>query len=60
MDGATSLTIDAGDRMLSVGVDLGLGLEPAPNGNIANQGSYGLTAQASEDVLHLSGLRRGV
>ena len=47
-DGATSPTIDAGDPALNVGVDLGFGLEPAPNGNVANQGSYGLTAQASE------------
>ncbi|MFI5348659.1 MAG: right-handed parallel beta-helix repeat-containing protein [Elusimicrobiota bacterium] len=44
MDAAQSLTIDAGDPAE------GVGAEPAPNGGLANQGSYGLTAQASESV----------
>jgi hypothetical protein len=43
-DGAQSPTIDAGDP------SEGVGLEPSPNGGTANQGSYGLTAQASESA----------
>ena len=41
-DGVQSPTIDAGDPAA------GAGSEPAPNGGRANQGSYGLTAEASE------------
>ena len=42
VDGAESPTIDAGDPAE------GVGSEPTPNGGRANQGSYGLTAEASE------------
>ncbi|MFI5360913.1 MAG: right-handed parallel beta-helix repeat-containing protein, partial [Elusimicrobiota bacterium] len=41
-DGAQSLTIDHGDPAEPYAN------EPAPNGNVVNQGSYGDTAQASE------------
>ena len=54
VDGAQSLTIDAGDPAE------GVGLEPSPNGGVANQGSYGLTAQASKSSGRLRGLRRDV
>ncbi|MFA6580128.1 MAG: LamG-like jellyroll fold domain-containing protein, partial [Elusimicrobiota bacterium] len=50
-DTAHSLTIDAADIAEDVAVDLGLGLESAPNGGFANQGSYGRTAEASRSAL---------
>ncbi|MBI4375571.1 MAG: right-handed parallel beta-helix repeat-containing protein, partial [Elusimicrobia bacterium] len=47
-DGLQSQTIDAGDPGEDVAIDSGLGLEPENNGDRANLGSYGLTAQASK------------
>ncbi|MBI4376381.1 MAG: fibronectin type III domain-containing protein, partial [Elusimicrobia bacterium] len=47
-DGLRSQTIDAGDPAEDVAIDSGLGLEPEDNGDRANLGSYGLTAQASK------------
>jgi hypothetical protein len=44
VDTAESLTIDAGDPLESSAN------EPAPNGGVANQGSYGNTAQASQSA----------
>ncbi len=46
-DAQTSQTIDRGDPLL------GAGLEANPNGGRANQGSYGLTAEASQSYLDL-------
>jgi len=53
-----SATIDAADTAENVGVDLGLGLEPDYAAiALANQGSYGRTAQAS---MHFGALKEWV